>query len=327
MTPDPSASPRRRRTVLGTAAAGAAAAALLLAGCGSSSKSSSADTGSAVTTAPASSVPASNGGTDTGSVAPTELPIFEIDAEGDGTTMSYKFPKATAPSGWVDVRLVNQDEQMSHETQLFLLHDGATPDQFTQALNGPAGEGGVISMADPTGGPNATAPGGTSDNYVDLKPGATYMVICPITGPDGKPHYDHGMIGHFSVSTTPGTTSEPAAQSTVTMKDFEFDVPDSVNWYGTVKVVNDGTQPHELGILKPAQGHTVEDIENYFKGAPTGPPPFVGAGGVAAIAPHANQTFVSSLQPGDYLLICFVVDPKTHKPHFMLGMTKAIHVS
>jgi hypothetical protein len=283
-----------------------------------------------VTTAPASSVPASNGsgsGTDTGSVAPTELPIFEIDAEGNGTTMSYKFPKDTAPAGWVDVRLVNQDEQMSHEAQLFLLHDGATPDQFTQALNGPAGEGGVISMADPTGGPNATAPGGTTDTYVNLKPGATYMVICPITGPAGKPHYDHGIIDHFTVGTAPGATSGPSSDSTVTLKDFAFEVPDNTSWYGTVKVVNDGSEPHELAILKPAQGHTVEDIENYFKGAPAGPPPFVGAGGVAAIAPHSNQTFVSSLQTGDYLLICFVVDPKTHKPHFMLGMTKAIHVS
>lgn len=321
------ASPERRVTIAGVMA-GAVAAVLLLAGCGSSNNkqasSSSPVTGGSTSVA---SGGAASGGVTSGTAAPAELPLFEIDAEANGTSMSYKFPKDTAPAGWVDVRLVNQGQQTSHEAQLFLLHDGVTPDQFTQALLGPAGEGGVVSMADPTGGPNAIVQGGTADAYVELKPGATYMVICPITGADGKPHYSHGMIGHFTVSSTPGTASEPAASSTLTLKDFSFDVPDSTSWHGLVKVVNDGTQPHEMSILKPTEGHTVEDIENYFKAAPTGPPPFVGAGGVTAIDPNTSQTFVSSLQPGKYLLICFVVDPKTHQPHFMLGMTKAIDVS
>jgi hypothetical protein len=50
----------------------------------------------------------------------------------------------------------------------------------------------------PAGGVAAVAPGGTATLAVDLKPGS-YLAICLVRGPDGKPHALHGMLQTFTV--------------------------------------------------------------------------------------------------------------------------------
>lgn len=267
------------------------------------------------------------GSGDSGSgAAPAEIAhraTFEID----GADMAYSFPEPTAPSGNVTVTFVNKDKTLPHQAQLFVLHPGVTVDQFTKALLSPAGEGAVVPLADPAGGPNAVGPGERSSVVVDLKPGATYMVVCALPAADGKPHYAHGMIGQFTVSSTSGGAAAPKAASTITLSDFAFHVPEGIDWSNPVAVVNHGSEPHELAILAPAQGKTVSDVEQALETELQGPPPFTEHGGVGAIPPGMTQVFTPQLKPGSYLLACFVVDPKTMKPHYMLGMVRPFTVA
>ncbi|MGH3266436.1 MAG: hypothetical protein ACRDNS_31085, partial [Trebonia sp.] len=60
--------------------------------------------------------------------------------------------------------------------------------------------------------------------------------------------------------------------------------------------------------------------------APPGPPPYRAFGGIAAILPHQQVQFTPGLPPGKYLLVCFVDDPKTHLPHFLMGMMTQVSV-
>jgi hypothetical protein len=82
--------------------------------------------------------------------------------------------------------------------------------------------------------------------------------------------------------------------------------------------------------LSALAGKTLDDVKAAIAAppgsAPAGPPPYVFHGGVAAIAPGTDQVFQPDLEPGDYLLVCFITDPATGKPHFALGMVTPITV-
>ncbi len=287
------------------------------------------DSGSSGATTATGATQAAGG--EAGTVDAASLPVYAIVA--DATTaqgaMSYTLPGGDAPAGTVKVTLRNDDTMMAHQAQLMKLHPGVTPEQFTSALQGPAGIGGVVQMADFAGGPNAVEPGATSTAIVQLDPSATYMVLCQLPGPGGKPHYALGMIGHFSTSATAQEQGWPQAGATVTMSDFRFAEPSSIDWDKPIAVVNDGDQPHEMAVLAPAEGKTMDDVRAALtapEGGQAGPPPYAVYGGVAAAAPGQTQQTTLDLDPGDYLLVCFVVDPASGKPHYMLGMEQPITV-
>ena len=70
-----------------------------------------------------------------------------------------------------------------------------------------------------------------------------------------------------------------------------------------------------------ADGKTVQDVTTWLQSsAPTTPPPFSDAGGIAAIAPGETAFVVLNLQPGQYMALCYVLDPASGKPHVALGM-------
>ncbi len=318
------ASSRRPSTVV--AALGLTATiGLGLTGCGSSGSNTGAKATGGSTTAAASPSTAKPG---TGTQTSVELPTFKINAE-----MPYKFslPKSEAPSGFVRVELTNNDKQMAHHAQLIELRKGVTFETFKADVMGPIGEGAFFKDGSVAGGPNAVGPNMTSSAIVDLKPGATYAVVCTLPAPDGKSHTSHGMIASFTVSDDPGVTEAPEASSSVELVDFGFKGVEAVDWIKPVEVKNTGTEPHELVILGAAKGKTLDDVRKALSapnGSASGPPPYVSFGGITAIAPGASQVFTPDVPKGDYLLICFVPDTKKNMmPHFVEGMIQPFTVS
>lgn len=294
--------------------------------CGSSNDSSSTSTTTAGATssgaATSSSAPAT-GGAETAS-----LPTFTITA--DQTTpdgkMSYSLSGAEAEAGPANLVLKNADTEMPHQAQLMKLNDGVTAEQFTAALLGPEGVGAVVPLASFAGGPNAVQPGATSAVVAYLDAGATYMVICQLPGPDGQPHYASGMIGSFTTSGQANAGMMPVPENTVELSDFKFAEPSAVDWTKPLLVTNDGPQPHELTVLAAAPGKTLDDVKAALASEPAGPPPYETMGGVAALAAGDSQVTTLDLKPGSYLLVCFVMDPATGQPHYMLGMEQEITV-
>jgi len=231
----------------------------------------------------------------TGSTEPATEPFaFEVTSVDFG----YELATAEVPAGPVEVTQVNEGDE-AHQVTFLRLDDGQTPDQLLQTIT-EEGDG-ALDPSVWSGGPNSVLPGETNSALVSLDAGE-YVAYCFI-----PQHAQQGMIEPFTVT---GESSGPAsadASETIALRDFEFDVPDGFTGQGTVEVVNEGAQGHELTIVR------AEDQ------AP--------AGGLTTIAPGATGYVDLALPPDEYRLICFVQDPGSGRLHADLGMTEDLTIT
>jgi hypothetical protein len=124
-----------------------------------------------------------------------------------------------------------------------------------------------------------------------------------------------------------GPNAEPKAGVTITQADYHFALSSGVTaGTHTIRVINHGTQPHEVVLVKLAPGAAVTDFAAAFEPGASGPPPGMPVGGVVGIETGDHAYFTSRFEPGRYGLICFFPDPATGKPHFAQGMTKEFTV-
>jgi hypothetical protein len=242
--------------------------------------------------------------------------------------MDFSFDQPqTIPAGLVDLTLVNNGAQ-PHQIQLVRINDGNF-DEFASALkkNGPVPS--TLQLVTGAGGANVIDPGGKQEVILNLTQGE-YASICFVSGSDNVFHYMKGMLQHLSVTGSPNTSqAQPHANTVITLKDFAIEVPKTVTAGAvTWKVMNDGPQLHEMGILKLHSGVTFEQFHKLLssQGPPAGPPPFDDAGGIGGLQPGTAGWMKLNLQPGNYVALCFVPDVKTGKPHFMFGMMAAFTV-
>jgi len=115
--------------------------------------------------------------------------------------------------------------------------------------------------------------------------------------------------------------------------DFGFKGPDSIPaGLTSVHIVNKGMNPHHVQILRLTDGKTAEDFAAAFKASPFDPGPAPAPawvhylGGPNAAIPGESATAVMNLEPGTYVLTCFIPDSKGI-PHIALGMMKALTVT
>ena len=143
------------------------------------------------------------------------------------------------------------------------------------------------------------------------------------------PHFLMGMIKTFTVTTAAnGTpTGTPTADGVVKLVNFSFEMPPTIKQGALLEVINQGTQPHELTIVKPASGKTKQDvITAVTQHGAEAPQPYLPEGGVSALAPEMSGWVKLNLAPGQYVAVCFVPDSATGKAHSMLGMQTSFTV-
>jgi hypothetical protein len=240
------------------------------------------------------------------------------------TATDFKFDvPAQIPAGVVNLRLINRGKEL-HQAQLLRLEDGKTMADFAQAMksNGPP-----PPWVKFVGGGNAIAPGQEGETLAWLTPGQ-YAMVCFIPSADGTPHVMKGMAHPFEVTgNTPASASLPAATDTIRTNDYTFNPGHALTaGHHTIRVENDGPQPHELVLIKLAPGKSVQDFGRWAESM-KGPPPAMPMGGVTILDKGAAGVFTVDLAPGDYGLICFVPDAKDGKPHLAHGMLKQFRVS
>lgn len=271
----------------------------LLASCGSSSQSQS-----------------PSGSTQTSTVT-RPIPAITIKA----VDFSFQEPQSVQ-AGLVDVNFINTGKE-PHQINIGRLNDGVTFDQFKTVLDDKnKGPGAALGLATLYGGANTIPPGQSQEVILNF-PAGQYVSICFVAGADNVPHYMKGMLTQFTVTGSPGKQDEPKANGDIMLKDFSFTLPSSIQAGPlTLKVTNNGPQPHEIAVIKLAQGVTMQKLLQLMSqpNPPAGPPPFTDAGGLGALKPNSSAWLKLNLQPGNYGTLCFVPDQKTGKPHFMLGM-------
>ncbi len=117
-------------------------------------------------------------------------------ADGTIRLAEYGFsPGGTLRPGSRLVHIRNAGTE-PHEADLFRLADGQTPADYLRWLeNGEAG----TPPVEVVGGVGDLAPGRELWLQVTLRPGR-YFWVCQVPGPDGRPHYAHGMVLEFTVA-------------------------------------------------------------------------------------------------------------------------------
>jgi hypothetical protein len=84
-------------------------------------------------------------------------------------------------------------------------------------------------------------------------------------------------------------------------------------------------------MQRVAEGTTVDEVLATFQGPETQePPPWFLPGSLQAdvLSPHRSMTVDYDLPPGQYVLVCFMPDPKMHgTPHAFMGMIEMIHLT
>lgn len=242
------------------------------------------------------------------------------------TAKEYAFEvPASIGGGVVTVKLSNTGQE-PHMAQLIRLNDGVTFDQLQAALQ--AGDpGAALSLVSVAGGIYTTPPGATQAATLDLKAG-DYAVMDFGAGEDQVPYMVKGMLQPFKV-TAGSSSAEPASDVAVTLKEYSFEMPTELKAGShTFKVSNQGTQPHEILLLKLAEGKTMADVQAALSNPESGgPPPGDMVGGALAIGPGLRSWTTLELTPGNYMAICFIPDSGDGKSHLEHGMMMPIKVN
>lgn len=117
---------------------------------------------------------------------------------------------------------------------------------------------------------------------------------------------------------------------TITATEYTFAVPDQIpaGWT-TFKLVNNGKELHHASLLKITDGKTFADAMAAIRAMKPGDPIpswIVSAGGPNGTNPGATGNATMNLEPGNYMFMCFIPDPKG-APHFTHGMVKGFTVT
>lgn len=240
------------------------------------------------------------------------------------TASDFKFdaPDSVA-AGLTTIRLVNRGPGI-HHLVLVRMDEGKTTDDVVAALKQ---QGPPPSWMHMVPSPNAPRPGAESNTTVVL-PAGNYTMLCLVDLPDHVPHAMKGMVRALTVTPAYGAArgALPAAPTTMTLKDYGFDLSRPLHaGRQVIRVRNTAMQPHEVELVRLAPGKTMTDMLAWLD-KPEGPPPGEPLGGVVGVEHGKSANFSADLAPGRYALICFLPDAKDGKPHFMHGMTRELTV-
>lgn len=231
---------------------------------------------------------------------------------------SYDLP-AELPAGLTTITLKNEGAE-PHHAQFARVNDDVTDEQIMAALQ--QGPDAALPLVTLPGGPAVIPPGQSTEVTIDLTPGR-YLVLCFVPSHDGVPHAAKGMVSMTRVvASNTRPASSPKADLTITLQDFSFTMPEQLKAGPQVwQVVNKGPQPHEIALIKLADGKTMDDVMAWMHD-PAGPPPYEDAGGMQGLTAGSTGYFHVDLKPGAYVALCHIPDPGSGKAHEELGMVK-----
>jgi uncharacterized cupredoxin-like copper-binding protein len=232
----------------------------------------------------------------------------------------------SVPAGTITFRLTNDGREV-HHLWIVRLNEGKTPSDFMKVMNA---WGSALKMPDwavDVGGPNNVASGTTAEGTMTLDPG-TYMLVCWVQSPDGRPHVMKGMIKSLRVTAQGATApAEPTPDVVMTLDDYSFNVSTPIKaGRRTIRFENRAAQSHEAVIARLLPEKTLTQAIVWMNEGQAGSPPVETLGGASGIAKGRHMFITANFAPGKYVLLCFIPDAKTGKPHSSLGMAKEITV-
>ena len=259
--------------------------------------------------------------------------VHTVDITGLNTMTSDSFSvdtHGTVPAGLVKIHFANRGT-MNHQAQLFRLNDGVSYAKFLADLHGPNPGLALFVDSSAAGGAAVVAAHGDQTVWEPMQ-GGTYAVICLVSDSDGVPHFDKGMVAEFTVAghKTPQQLAalHPAGHvaGVVMAHDMTYTMPTVLHDGAIYRFQDtDKVDVHELTFGRLLPGKTVADAKAWFASlatpaGPSGPAPFVFAGGFGGEVPSGGGWLRADVEPGNYVAFCLVPDDKTGAPHAAMGM-------
>jgi hypothetical protein len=144
-------------------------------------------------------------------------------------------------------------------------------------------------------------PGETGGIVIDAREG-TYVLMCFMPDPKGKPHVAHGMYQTFDAVAGDDVASvEPDAE--VSMTEEGAEAPELSAGTSIVEVTNDAKEPGEVFVVQVAEGKSLDDVEPWFMKGQKGPAPATFYGGTHQFKPGESVKLAFTLDPGTYSIV------------------------
>jgi hypothetical protein len=175
---------------------------------------------------------------------------------------------------------------------------------------------------------------GTAQAIIDLTPGEW---VAWAGFPDA-PQAPVGLTVTGDAGATPAAGTEPAADVTVTMFEYDFAVEGTLTPGPHVfAVTNVGAQPHEMFMLRAPGPVTEEQIAQVLEmdmqgGTPApdadmpNPDEFIPVASMTPLSMGKTGWIPVTLEAGTYIVLCFVPDIESGMPHAYHGMYQVITV-
>ena len=119
------------------------------------------------------------------------------------TDFAFAAPDTVA-AGLTDIVLVNQGKE-PHQAVVMRIDSAKTPAEIQAGMMGAT----IPSWMSFPGGPNGAMPGDSTNATATLTAG-NYMLVCFLSGADGKPHLVKGMTKNFVVRPSGAPMAMPA---------------------------------------------------------------------------------------------------------------------
>lgn len=237
----------------------------------------------------------------------------------------FRAPQSV-PAGTITFRLTNDGKEV-HHLWIVRLNEGRTPSEFMKSMNAWGSALKMPEWAVDVGGPNNVGSGATADGTMTLDPG-TYMLVCWVQSPDGRPHVMKGMVKALRVTAQGATApAEPTPDVVMTLDDYSFTVSNPITaGHRTIRFENRANQSHEAVIARLLPDKSLTQAIVWMNEGQAGPPPVEALGGASGIAKGRHMFITADFTPGKYVLLCFIPDAKTGKPHSAHGMAKEITI-
>jgi hypothetical protein len=252
-----------------------------------------------------------------GSSEETQSLTFTISDDGKGTKISGP---SSAETGLAEITLKN-DGKAAGEMQLVRVEGDHSAAEAIKGLSAATQGQAFPDWFFAAGGVAGTAPGKSKTVTQVLEPGTYYAFE---TEAQGQP--EPSSIPAVEVS---GDSSgeEVEADQTVDAFDYGFKSQELPSGKTEIAFDNTGAQPHHL-LAAPLLGDsTAADVERAFK-SNKGKPPFDEKSfqSTAVLEGGEGQLVTLDLEPGRYVLFCFVTDRQGGQPHALKGMVDEVEV-
>ncbi|HEX5984085.1 MAG TPA: hypothetical protein VFY69_07765 [Solirubrobacterales bacterium] len=242
---------------------------------------------------------------------------YTIATKGQTTTVTAP---EKAETGLAEITLTN-DSDAEADLQLIRVEGDRTPEEVVEGL-GKAIQG--QSFPDwffAAGGIGTLEPGESTTVTQVLQPGDYYAFNTSGGPPSAK------AAGMTEVTGEESDEEIEGGEATVDAVEYAFNTDTLPAGAAEIAFDNIGAQPHHL-IASPIKGDaTAEDVEQFFK-TEKGAPPLEekGTKSTAVLEGGEGQLVTMDLEPGRYVLYCFITDREGGPPHAYKGMVDEVEV-